>query len=175
MFELTANREPRTGLEGKFSVFHAAAALGHGAALEAQFSDACVLDPVVVALRRRVDAEPDPTVAKMEAYVAIELTDGRRIEHHVPHAVGSGERPMADGDIEKKARALGIGVLPAAQIDALVSACWSAEELSDARSLTCHLSPPANGPAGEAKQRRVRPCLPRASSLAGTCWEWRLP
>jgi 2-methylcitrate dehydratase PrpD len=149
VFELTANREPRTGLEGKFSVFHAAAAaLVHGAALEAQFSDACVLDPTVIALRRRVDAEPDPTVAKMEAYVAIELTDGRRIEHHVPHALGSVERPMADSDIEKKARALGTGVLPAGQIDALVSACWAAEELPDARSLTCHLSPPANRPAG---------------------------
>jgi 2-methylcitrate dehydratase PrpD len=146
VFELTANREPRTDLEGKFSVFHAAAAaLVHGAALEAQFSDACVLDPTVIALRRRVDAEPDPTVAKMEAYVAIALTDGRRIEHHVPHALGSVERPMADGDIEKKARALGTGVLPAAQIDALVSACRSAEELPDARSLTCHLSRPANG------------------------------
>ena len=66
----------------------------------------------------------------------------------MPYALGSVERPMADSDIENKARALGTGVLPAARIDALVSACWSAEKLPDARSLTCHLSPPANSPAG---------------------------
>lgn len=130
-------------------MFHAvAAALVHGAALEAQFSDACVLDPKVVALRRRVHAEPDPSVAKMEAHVTIELTDGRRIRHHVRHALGSVERPMADSDIETKVRALAAGVLPAARIDALVSACWRADTLRDARSLTCHLSPPANGLAG---------------------------
>ena len=48
--ELTGKRTPRTGLEGKFSVYHAAAAaLVHGAAGEVQFSDSCVNDPQVVA------------------------------------------------------------------------------------------------------------------------------
>ena len=149
VLELTGNREPRTGLEGKFSVFHAAAAaLVHGAALEAQFTDACVLDPRVVALRRRVTAEPDDGIAKMAAHVTLELTDGRRIEHRVLHALGSVERPMSDADIERKARGLMADVLPASQIDALVAACWGAASLPDARALTRHLSPPPGGPAG---------------------------
>jgi 2-methylcitrate dehydratase PrpD len=65
VLELTAKPRPQTGLEGKFSVFHAAAAaLVHGAASEPQFSDACVRDPRVVALRERVAIAPDDNCAK---------------------------------------------------------------------------------------------------------------
>src|SRR5512137_400551 len=46
VLELTGKRAPRSGLEGKFSVYHAcAAALLFGKAGEAEFSDACVNDP----------------------------------------------------------------------------------------------------------------------------------
>src|ERR1700722_18769465 len=52
VLELTSKRNPRTGLEGKFSVYYAAAiAIIAGQAGEAQFSDAAVTDPVAVALR----------------------------------------------------------------------------------------------------------------------------
>ena len=63
VLELTGKTKPQTGLEGKFSVYHAAAAaIVHGAAGEAQFSDACVRDPRVIALRERVSrgAEDPP-------------------------------------------------------------------------------------------------------------------
>ncbi len=57
VLELTGKRRPQSGLEGKFSVFHAAAVgIIHGAAREAQFSDESVRDPRVVALR---DADLD--------------------------------------------------------------------------------------------------------------------
>ena len=52
---LTGKTEPWTGLESKFSVFHAAAiALIEGGGGKRQFSDRAVLDPTVVDLRRRV-------------------------------------------------------------------------------------------------------------------------
>ena len=52
---VTAIKDPKTGLEGKFSVYHAAAvALVDGAAGERQFSDEAVRVPAIVALRRRV-------------------------------------------------------------------------------------------------------------------------
>ena len=109
-----------------------------------------MLDPAVVALRRRVTAEPDAALDKMAAHVTFELTDGRRVEPRVRHALGSVERPMSDADIERKARGLMAGVLSAAQSDALVAACWGAEALPDARALTCHLSPAPGVPAGAA-------------------------
>ena len=52
--QLTGNKTPRTGLEGKFSVYHvAAAAMVFGIVSESQFSDASVLDPRVIAVRER--------------------------------------------------------------------------------------------------------------------------
>ena len=57
VLELTGKKTPQTGLEGKFSVYYAAAvAIVEGAAGEKQFSDRVVRDPVIVALRDRVVA-----------------------------------------------------------------------------------------------------------------------
>ncbi|HWI15852.1 MAG TPA: MmgE/PrpD family protein [Burkholderiales bacterium] len=130
--ELTAIRKPHTGLEGKFSIFHAAAvALVTGAAGEPQFSDAAVRDPKVIAVRERVNIVADPAIRKLEAYVAITLRGGRRVEHHVEHALGTLQRPMSDADLEQKFRSLAADVLPAAQIDQLIAACWQLETLPD--------------------------------------------
>lgn len=130
--ELTAIREPQNGLEGKFSVFHAAAvAFVAGAAGEAQFADAVVRDPAVAALRRRVSIAADPAIRKLEAHVAVRLKDGRQLEQHVEHALGSVQRPMSDADLEEKFRGLTEGILPRAQADALVRACWQLDALDD--------------------------------------------
>ena len=60
VLELTGKRTPRTGLEGKFSVFHAAAvALLHGDGAPTAFTDDLVNDPAVISLRDRIDATPD--------------------------------------------------------------------------------------------------------------------
>ena len=63
----TGKKEPKTGLEGKFSVFHSAAvALVDGGAGPEQYTDARVNDPVVRDLRSRADVSinesriPDP-------------------------------------------------------------------------------------------------------------------
>ena len=133
VMELTAKAEPRTGLEGKFSVYHACAiALTRGRGGEAEFSDAAVLEPQVVALRHKVEAQPDPAIAMMEAYATIRLSDGRVIEKHVASALGSTERPMSDRDLEEKFRALVDGVLPEGPTDRLLQACWHAEACEDA-------------------------------------------
>ena len=61
VLELTGKRTPQTGLEGKFSIYYAAAiAIVAGAAGPKQFSDALVRDPAVVALRDRVIATVTP-------------------------------------------------------------------------------------------------------------------
>src|SRR3984957_3030020 len=55
VLELTDKKTPASGLEGKFSIYHAVAvALVEGAAGEKQFSDRTVQDPVIVSLRSRV-------------------------------------------------------------------------------------------------------------------------
>jgi len=133
VLELTGKRSPRSGLEGKFSVYHAAAVgIIDGAAGEAQFSDAVVCDPRVIALRERIFAAEDGAIGRTEARVAIRLRDGRRLERHVAHALGTLERPMSDGDLEAKFRGLVEGVLSERRIGELIAACWSIESLEDA-------------------------------------------
>ncbi len=133
VLELTGKRSPRSGLEGKFSVYHAAAVgIIHGAAGEAQFSDAVVRDPRVIALRERVFAAEDRAIGRTEARVAMRLRDGRRLEQHVAHALGTLERPMSDADLEAKFRGLVEGILPERRIGELIAACWSVESLEDA-------------------------------------------
>lgn len=130
--ELTAIRKPQSGLEGKFSIFHACAvALAVGAAGEPQFADAVVRDPGIAALRDRIDITADPAVRKLEAYVTVRLHDGRTFEKHVPHALGTVQRPMSDADLEDKFRSLTDGILPAAQADELVSLAWQLDTLAD--------------------------------------------
>jgi 2-methylcitrate dehydratase PrpD len=136
VLRLTGKTAPQTGLEGKFSVYHAvSAAIVHGAAGEAQFSDDCVRDPRVVALRGRVSAREDPAVGRTEARVTIRTRDGRTLSRHVEHALGTLTRPMSDADLEAKFRGLVQGLLPPARIEETINLCWRISALEDAGAL----------------------------------------
>jgi len=133
VLELTGKKTPRTGLEGKFSVYHAAAiGLLYGRAGESEYADAVVRNPDVITLRDRVSATADPAVlSHLEAYVRIRLRDGRVLEHHVPHALGTLARPMSDQDLEAKFRALVAPVLPSDRSGELIRLSWDAESLGN--------------------------------------------
>ncbi|MGE0005424.1 MAG: MmgE/PrpD family protein [Parvibaculaceae bacterium] len=131
VLELTGKKTPQTGLEGKFSVYHSAAVgLIAGNAGEEQYSDAMVRDPEVVALRDRVRAEAAPDVREDEVYASVTLKDGRGIEKHVAHAIGSLERPMSNKHLERKFRGLTVNVIGVEATEELLKLCWSIEELS---------------------------------------------
>ncbi|HKA40330.1 MAG TPA: MmgE/PrpD family protein [Burkholderiales bacterium] len=133
VMELTANRAPRNGLEGKFSIFHAcAASIIHGAAGEAQFADAVVQDPEVIALRERVFAHPEPAIRKLEARVTIRMKNGAAHSKHVEHALGTLARPMSDADLEAKFKGLTEDVLPPAQVEETINLCWNISAQADA-------------------------------------------
>ena len=142
VLELTAKANPQTGLEGKFSVFHAAAvALLFGVAGEEQFGDSCVQDPRVVALRKKVHIELDKSIGRTQAHVFIRLTDGRVLERRVEHALGTLERPMSDADLEAKFRALSKDILTDRQCSKLIERCWAVETLSDAGAISAAIAP----------------------------------
>lgn len=139
VLELTGKRDPKTGLEGKFSVYHSVAvAIIYGAAGEAQYSDECVTDPTVIAVRDRVIATVDKAIRDDEAYISITLVDGRTLELHVPHAVGSLGSPMTDAQLDSKFRSLCAGVLPEPCIETAIERFRAVERLPDASDLlTC--------------------------------------
>jgi len=130
VLELTGKKTPQTGLEGKFSVYYAAAvAIVQGAAGEKEFSDKLVRNPVLIALRDRVTATPDTTMGEASVHVTITLKDGRRLEKTVEHAVGSLENPLSDGDLGNKFLDLTTAVFPVEKSSKLLELCWNLENL----------------------------------------------
>jgi 2-methylcitrate dehydratase PrpD len=136
VLELTGKKEPKTGLEAKFSVYHSAAvAVIRGYAGVKEYTDATARNPEVVALRQRVSVTTDPGIRSDEVFVTVTTTDGQVFEKHVEHAIGSVENPLTDSDLEFKFRQLAKGILPDQQVDSLLPMAWKLEEMADAGEL----------------------------------------
>jgi 2-methylcitrate dehydratase PrpD len=136
VLELTGKTAPQTGLEGKFSIYHAAAAaIVEGAGGIAQFSDRAVRAPDIVALRGRVSTIVDAAIKADQVRIAIVLKDGRRLEKFVEHAVGSVDRPLPDKDLEAKVEGLADGILSRERVRRMVDLCWNMERSTDAATL----------------------------------------
>jgi 2-methylcitrate dehydratase PrpD len=136
VMEVTSIRNPRTGLEGKFSVYHAAAvAVAAGAAGEREFSDEIVRTSVIEDLRRLVSATVDAGLGKAQARVTIRLKNGERLAVFVERAIGSVQNPMSDRMLEDKFRGLSEGILSPDKTDRLIDLCWGADKLADAAEI----------------------------------------
>jgi len=136
VLELTGKKTPKTGLDGKFSVYHSAAvAIIDGRAGEPQYSDEMVRAPNVIELRDKVTAEIDPAMPPDAVAVTVTLKDGRVLQKRVDHAIGSVDRPMTDRDLEAKFTDLVTPVLGEAGTATLLKACWGLEAFADASEI----------------------------------------
>lgn len=144
VYTLTGIKTPRTGLEGKFSVYHAAAAaFVREAAGEAQFSDACVNDPAIAALRARIVLREDASIGRTGACVSITLKNGRTHTKLIEHALGTLQRPMSDADLEAKFRGLTEEALAPDQMAKVIDLCWKLNSAADAAALAYATVPQA--------------------------------
>ncbi|WP_066735537.1 MmgE/PrpD family protein [Cupriavidus sp. D384] len=142
VLELTGKKEPGDGLLAKFSVYHGCAAgLIFGRAGEEEFSDHIVTRDDVVALRRKVVATADAGVDEAAAFVKATLKNGRQVEVHVEHAIGSLQRPMTDQNLDAKFHALADPVLGAGQVAELIAACWKVGAAADVKTLVALAQP----------------------------------
>jgi aconitate decarboxylase len=100
---LTGKTNPQTGLEGKFSIFHATAVgLLYGEASPSQFTTEVVKNSTVVGLRMKVNVTEDESVSRAAASVVVTFANGTTLEKHVEHAKGSLENPLTDKELEDK-------------------------------------------------------------------------
>ncbi|KAF2222495.1 hypothetical protein BDZ85DRAFT_263756 [Elsinoe ampelina] len=100
---LTGQTDPQTGLEGKFSIFHATAiGLLYGVATPSQFTDEVVKNQTVIDMRKKVNVTTDKTVDNAQAYVTVTFNDGSKLDKHIEHAIGSVENPLTIADLKKK-------------------------------------------------------------------------
>ncbi|MGL4241293.1 MAG: MmgE/PrpD family protein, partial [Beijerinckiaceae bacterium] len=132
VLELTGKTSPRTGLEGKFSVYHScAAAIVHGRCGEHEYSDECVADPVIVALRQKVKAVATPGIHEDQVEARLTTNDGRVIDLRIEHAIGSLGRPLTDAELDAKVRDLSVPIIGEAKTAALIAAARSVRGAPD--------------------------------------------
>jgi 2-methylcitrate dehydratase PrpD len=136
VLELTGKKTPQTGLEGKFSIYHAVAvALVEGGGGEKQFSDRAVNDPTVIALRGKVLPVATLGIDPAQVDMTIVLKDGRTLRRSIAHAIGSVEVPMTDKQLEEKFADLADSVISASAIRQVMDACWNVENLPNAAEI----------------------------------------
>jgi 2-methylcitrate dehydratase PrpD len=130
--KLESRPDPQTGLEGRLSFQHAMTmALVDGVCFPAQFTDERVRDPLVLALRRKIQVEADPSVAQDQCELTLTLTDGRSYTERVAHATGSPDNPVTDTQLDRKFRELAGSVLPKARVRRLLATLWQLEQVAD--------------------------------------------
>jgi 2-methylcitrate dehydratase PrpD len=148
VLELTGKRTPKTGLEGKFSVYHSAAtALLRGDGGPTAFTDEMVNEPDIIALRDATTATADPDCH--EASVTIELTfaDGSTMTRHIERALGSREVPLTDEQIDRKFISQSTAVVGKAVTEAALERAWQLEEHADAAVVARASVPDGQGKA----------------------------
>ncbi|KAI1477584.1 2-methylcitrate dehydratase PrpD [Daldinia eschscholtzii] len=100
---LTGQTDPQTGLEGKFSIYHAAAvALLYGQATPTQFTDKIVQNETVIAMRKLVNVTTDDSVAEDQAHITLTFDDDSTVEKYIEHAIGSLDNPLTVEDLKTK-------------------------------------------------------------------------
>ncbi|KAI1348488.1 2-methylcitrate dehydratase PrpD [Xylaria sp. FL0043] len=101
---LTGKTNPTTGLEGKFSVYHAAAVgLLYGEATPSYFTDEAVNNATIIEFRKKVNVTTDDEkFSTDQATVTIQFEDGSTLEKHIEHAIGSLENPLSEAQLKKK-------------------------------------------------------------------------
>ncbi|KAF4494147.1 immune-responsive 1 [Fusarium agapanthi] len=103
VLELTGKKTPKDGLEAKFSVYHSGACgLLLGRATPSEYQDNVVLDPAVIAIRDRITANIDTSIAADSAKVSVALQSGEVFTKYVEHAIGSRENPLSDEKLQEK-------------------------------------------------------------------------
>ena len=109
---LTAILEPKSGLEGKFSITHTvAAALVYGSLMPEHFSDDCVNNPEVVKIRSRVRVYQKEDVNRGQTVIEIKYYDGRVESAEVNRGPSKPSKLLDESDVRKKYMGLTIPVL----------------------------------------------------------------
>ena len=147
VIELTNKSNPRTGLEGKFSIAFAAAITWiEGTARHRQFTDEKVNRPDVKALMGRVRVAEDTSLNQTEARATVCLRGGKTSSEHIYHATGTPENPISDEELQEKFTELVEPELGARAVRRLVACVEKLREDETLEPLFGALAPAATVP-----------------------------
>ncbi|TVY71124.1 Core trichothecene cluster (CTC) protein 14 [Fusarium oxysporum f. sp. cubense] len=89
-------------LRNSFKPFPGVCGLLLGRATPSDYEDNIVLEPAVVAIRDRITAKIDTSIAADSARVTVALENGEVFTKYVEHAVGSRANPLSDAKLQEK-------------------------------------------------------------------------
>ena len=136
VMSISGVRAPESGMQAKFSVFHTAAVgLLDGDGGVAQYTDARVRDPAVLALRDKVRIVIDEKLRKDQSRATV-IVAGRTHRSAVEHALGTVDNPMGDAAIETKFLANVEHVMERSQAQRIVELVNDVERLEDVSEIT---------------------------------------
>jgi 2-methylcitrate dehydratase PrpD len=128
---------PRTGLEAKFSLrlTTAMALAGVDTSGLAAYSDATAADPVLIALRDKVEFDFRPHTGTTKAALTVELTDGTRLTAQHDSGVPASDVTDQGRRLEAKFSGLAEPILGRGKADDLLGEINRLDTLKDVRGL----------------------------------------
>jgi 2-methylcitrate dehydratase PrpD len=130
VLELTGKKEPKTGLEAKFSIYHSGT-IGflEGDAGEDQYKDQVVLRSDVLKFRSKINPTVDKNLKEDEAIAKVILNNGKEYIVKIEHATGSIAKPMTDNHLNSKFKKLTVPIIGTEMANKLIEHLDSFEEL----------------------------------------------
>ena len=142
LLQRTDRPEVATGRESQVSLQHAvAAALVLGKAGLEQFTDACVNEPAVKEMRRKIEVASDSAISTIAVEVDFWTRDGKKHSASTRAARGSSANPLKDVEIEQKLLDEAKSWRPRHDIRPLIDAVWALDKSGDVSSLAAMTVP----------------------------------
>jgi len=119
--EIAGKPEPKTGLEGKFSLAYCAAlALADGDTGEGNFVDEKVLSESLVSLRKKIRVQGSEECGLTQAEVIVRTLDGRELKSYADTLEIGSDKARRKADLVRKFRSFSDRLLPLERTDKIL-------------------------------------------------------
>ena len=126
-----AIKEPKIGVEGKFSVwFLAALALAEGNVTLDKFTDEKVNNPRLVNLRQKIETRLDPRIG-FGARVRVKMKDGSEYNEFLAKPKGDPDNPLSFEELAEKYRNVAILAISRENIETLIEKNKGLEKIKE--------------------------------------------
>ena len=126
-----AIKEPKLGVEGKFSVwFLGALALAEGSVTLDKFTDEKVNNPALVRLRKKIETRLDPRIG-FGARFCMKMKDGTEYKRFLAKPKGDPDNPLSFDELSEKYKNAAILAIPKEKIDFLIEKIKILEKIED--------------------------------------------
>jgi 2-methylcitrate dehydratase PrpD len=140
--QIAGKPEPKTGLEGKFSVAYCAAlALADGETGEENFTDEKVQTDRMVNLFKKVKAAANDDYGFTQAEVIVRMTDGREVKSFADTLQVGSDKERRKSDLIKKFRSFADRLLPEGRTDSILNFVDDLDSKSDVGELAALCCP----------------------------------